>query len=286
VKRGLALVLLLVPVVPWSQRQVDLRAGAFRPQEEVLYLWSGGQVKRLFPGFEALAADVYWLRTVQYFGGQRLFAAGKRFDLLRPLIEITTTLDPRLEIAYRYGAVFLSEPAPLGAGRPREGVEVLAVGVRNLPGSWRLRQDLGFFHHIYLRDSQQAASILLEAAEIPGAAFWLRTMAADLLAKGGDRTASRRMWTQMREQSEAGIIRANAELRLQILDSLDAADRLAGSVAEFERRRGRRPARLAELREAGLWNGPLVDVAGTPFGYDEESGRVFISRESPMWRPD
>jgi hypothetical protein len=286
VKRGLALALLLVPVVPWSQRQVDLRAGAFRPQEEVLYLWSGGQVKRLFPGFEALAADIYWLRTVQYFGGQRLFAAGKRFDLLRPLIEITTTLDPRLEIAYRYGAVFLSEPAPLGASRPREGVELLAVGVRNLPGSWRLRQDLGFFHHIYLGDSQQAASILLEAAEIPGAAFWLRTLAADLLAKGGDRAASRRMWTQMREQSEAGIIRANAELRLQILDSLDAADRLAGRVAEFERRRGRRPARLAELRAAGLWSGPLVDVAGTPFGYDEESGRVFISRESPMWRPD
>ena len=186
--RGLALLLLLlVPVVPWSQRQIDRRAGAFRPQEEVLYLWSGRQVKRLFPGFEALAADIYWLRTVQYFGGQRLFASGKRFDLLRPLIEITTTLDPRLEIAYRYGAIFLSEAAPFGAGRPREGVEVLAEGVRNLPDSWRLRQDLGFFHYIYLKDPQRAAAILLEAAEIPGAAFWLRTMAADLLAKGGDR---------------------------------------------------------------------------------------------------
>jgi len=287
VTRGLALfLLLLVPVAPWSQQQIDRRAGAFRPQEEVLYLWSGRQVKRLFPGFEALAADIYWLRTVQYFGGQRLFASGKRFDLLRPLIEITTTLDPRLEIAYRYGAIFLSEPVPLGAGRPREGVDVLAEGVRSLPGSWRLRQDLGFFHHIYLKDSQRAAAILLEAAEIPGAAFWLRTMAADLLAKGGDRTASRRMWQQMYEQGEAGIIRENARLRLQILDSLDTADRLTGLVAEFEKRRGRRPARLEELREAGLWGGPLVDAAGTPFGYDQESGRVSISHESPMWRPD
>jgi hypothetical protein len=287
VTRGLALVLLLlVPVVPWSQQQIDRRAGAFRPQEEVLYLWSGQQVKRLFPGFEALAADIYWLRTVQYFGGRRRLASGKRFDLLRPLVEITTTLDPRLEIAYRYGALFLSEPVPLGAGRPREGAEVLAAGVRNFPGSWRLRQELGFFHHIYLKDSRRAAAILLEAADLPGAAFWLRTLAADLLAKGGDRAASRRMWTQMYEQAEAGIIRENAKLRLQILDSLDAADRLAGPVAEFERRRGRRPARLAELREAGLWRGPLVDVAGTPFGYDEKSGRVFISRESPMWRPD
>ena len=280
------LLLLLVPAVPWTQRQIDQRAGAFRPQEEVLYLWSGGQVKRLFPGFEALAADIYWLRTVQYFGGQRLFASGKKFDLLRPLVEITTTLDPRLEMAYRYGAIFLSEPVPLGAGRPREGVEVLATGAKNLPGSWRLRQDLAFFHNIYLRDPKRAAAILLEAAEIPGAAFWLRTMAADLLTAGTDRATSRRMWTQMYEQAEEGIIRENARIRLQVLDSLDAADRLTGLVAVFEKGRGRRPARLEELREAGLWGGPVVDVAGTPFGYDEKSGRVSVSRESPMWRQE
>jgi len=283
----LALLLaLLVPAVPWSQAQIDRRAGTFRVQEEVLYLWSGKHVKRLFPGFESLAADIYWLRTVQYFGGQRVYATQKRFDLLRPLIDITTTLDPRLEIAYRYGAIFLSEPVPLGAGRPREGVEVLAAGVRNLPSAWRLRQDLGFFHYVYLKDPQRAAAILLEAAEVPGAAFWLRTMAADLLTKGGDRAAARKMWSQMFEQSEAGIIRENARVRLQILDSLDRLDRVAGLVAEFERRRGRRPARLEELREAGLTAVPLVDVAGKPFGYDETSGRVFIPHDSPMWRPD
>jgi hypothetical protein len=283
----LALVLaLLAPLVPWSQAQVDRRAGAFRAQEEVLYLWSGKQVKRLFPGFEALAADLYWLRTVQYFGGERLFAANKRFELLRPLIDITTTLDPRLEIAYRYGAIFLSEASPPGAGRPREGIEILEAGAKALPRSWRLRQDLGFFYHLYLHDSAHAAAILNEAADLPGAAFWLRTMAADLLAKGGDRATSRRMWQQMYEQAEAGIIKENAKIRLQILDSLDVADRLTALVAELERRRGRRPLRLEELRESGLWGGPLSDAAGVPFGYDAPTGRVFIDRASPMWRPD
>jgi hypothetical protein len=287
VTRGLALVLLLLaPLAPWSQGEIDRRAGAFRPQEEVLYLWSGQQVKRLFPGFESLAADVYWLRTVQYFGGQRLYASEKRFELLRPLIDITTTLDPRLEIAYRYGAVFLCEPAPIGAGRPHEGLEVMATGVRNLPDAWRLQHELGFFHYIYLKDAKGAAAILLEAASVPGAAFWLRTMAADLVKKGGDRAASRRMWTQMYEQSEAGVIRENARVRLRILDSLDRADRVAGLVAEFKRRRGRLPARLAELGEAGLSGVPLVDAAGKAFGYDEETGRVFIAPRSPMWRPD
>ena len=99
----------------------------------MLYLWSGGHVERLFPGFESIAADLYWLRTVQYFGAERRFAREKRFDLLRPLIEITTDLDPRLEVAYRYGAIFLAERAPEGAGRPREAIEVLEKGVRTQP---------------------------------------------------------------------------------------------------------------------------------------------------------
>ncbi len=285
--RGLVLAfLVLLPAVPWTQAEIDRRAGEFRAQEEVLYLWSGTQVKRLFPGFEGLGADVYWLRTVQYFGGQRLFAAHKRFELLHPLIDITTTLDPRLEIAYRYGAIFLSEPSPIGAGRPREGIEVLEKGARNNPGSWRLRQDLAFFHYIYLHDAERAAAVLNEAAELPGAAFWLRMLSADLLAKGGERANSRRMWQQMYDQAEPGIIKDNAALRLRILDSRDLADRLTGLVATFARRTGRRPARLTELRAAGLWRGPLVDASGTPFGYDPEKGLAFIERASPMWRPD
>jgi hypothetical protein len=280
------LLLLLAPAVPWSQQRIESRLGSHRAQEEVLYFWSGEQVRRLFPGFESLAADVYWLRTVQYFGGERLFSHGKRFELLRPLIEITTTLDPRLEIAYRYGAIFLSEPPPVGAGRPRDGVEVLEKGTRNLPRSWRLRQDLGFFHYLYLRDARGAAQILMEASRIPGAPFWLHSLAADLVAKAGDRVSSRRMWQQMLEQAEEGIIRENARYRLRILDTLDTLDALAAQVAACRRRTGRLPVRLEELRAAGLWRGSLTDAAGVPFGYDQNSGKVSISPRSPLWRPE
>ena len=278
------LLLVLAPVVVWSHSKLDGRLGA-RADEEVLYLWTGDQVRALFPGFEGLAADVYWLRTVQYFGGQKAFTQGRDFALLRPLIEITTTLDPRLEIAYRYGAVFLSESPPGGAGRPEEGIEVLEKGTRNLPGSWRLRQHLGFFHFLYLKDAHTAAAVLEEAAKLPGAAFWLKSLAAELLSKGGDRAASREMWQRLHDQSEEGILRKNAEQQLAILDSLDRADQLAVVVEEFERQRSRRPRDLEELRSSRLWRGPLEDLRGTPFRYDESSGQVSIARESPMWRP-
>ncbi len=281
-----AAALVLLVVASRIQARIDAILGTSRAQEEVLYLWSGEQVRRLFPGFENLAADIYWLRTVQYFGGQRLFAGGKRFELLRPLTEITTTLDPKLEIAYRYGATFLCEKPPIGAGEPRAGVALLEKGVRNLPRSWVLWQNLGYFNFLFLHDPARAATVLNQAAGLPGAPFWLRSLGADLLARGGDRATARRMWQQILDHSEEGILKENARLRLQIYDSLDLADHLTALVAAFEKRTGRRPASLPLLQQAGLWAGPLRDGAGVPFAYDVSTGQVTISRGSPLWRPD
>jgi len=157
--------------------------------------------------------------------------------------------------------------------------------VRNNPRSWRLRQDLGFFYYLFLHDPDRASKVLLEAAELPGAAFWLRTMAADSLQKGGEREAARKMWQQMYDQSEEGVLRENAKARLLSLDSLDAADHLTAAVDTYARRFGHRPARLEELKAAGLWSGPIADAARVPFRYDVGTGRVTVSQSSPMWRP-
>jgi hypothetical protein len=283
--RLLLLAALLAPLVPWSQARIDRLEAGVPPERQTLYLWSGEHVARLLPGFEDLAADVYWLRTVQYYGAQRTFVADSRYELLAPLIGITTRLDPRLEIAYRYGAIFLSEGLPIGAGRPRDGVALLKQGMRNLPEAWTLVGQLGFFYYLFLHDSVSAAAVLNQAAQRPGAPFWFRTMAADLLARGGERATARRMWQQMYEQSEEGVIKQNAELRLRIYDSLDRADRLEQLVARYRARAGSNPRRLLELAASGLWSGPLTDVAGVAFDYDQESGRVSIARHSPMWRP-
>jgi hypothetical protein len=267
-----------------SQQQMDARMGLFPVQHEALYLWSGDYVRRMVPGFETLVADLYWLRTVQYFGGQRLFAKDRRFELLFPLVDITTTLDPRLEVAYRYGAIFLCEPAPIGAGRCQDGVKILEKGIKNNPLAWRLRQDLGFYYYIFLKDPQKASDTLLDAARVPGAAFWLRAMAADIWVRAGDRRTSRQMWQHLLEQADEGIIKENARFRLRLLDTLDLAAAIEEVVRRFERTEGRRPQDLTELRRAGAWRGPLEDGSGKAFSYDASSGRVRVARDSPLWR--
>jgi len=275
--------LCFLPVVVLAQRQIDLRVSAFGPQGEALYL-TGEQIRRLSPGFEDLMADVYWLRTVQYYGYQRLWG-GQRYELLHPLVDIVTDLDSRLEIAYHYGAIFLCESHPVGAGDCPRGIALLEKGVRHNPTNWRLRQDLGFFTFTFLGDAQKGARILREAARLPGAPFWLEALAAEILQKGGDRETSRRIWRQMYEQSEVGPVKYNAWAHLRYLDALDEADALTRLVRLYEERTGRRAASLDELLRAGLLRHPPVDPAGVPFSYDRESGKVSISRQSELWRP-
>ncbi len=276
------LLLALLPAVPWTQMRVDSALGSFRSQEEVLYLWSGDHVKRLWPGFEGVMADIYWLRTVQYFGGQRAFFESKDFSLLEPLIDITVTLDPRLEIAYRYGAIFLSEPKPLGAGRPEAGVALLLRGSEAIPGSWRLRQEAGYYTYMFLHDHVRAAEVLLEAAEIPGAPYWVEAMAGNILARGGERQIARLIWQEMYDRALVGIMRQIAHLNLQRLDARDVADTIEQAIALFQARAGRYPDSLAELQAVNLLISVPPDPAGTDFSYDPETGKVTVSRQSPL----
>ena len=102
----------------------------------ILYVRSGAALKRLALEYDALAADVYWIRAIQHYGGDRLDAGAgpaRRYELLYPLLDITTTLDPYFKIAYRFGAIFLSEGYPGGPGRPDQSVALLRKAIAAQP---------------------------------------------------------------------------------------------------------------------------------------------------------
>jgi hypothetical protein len=281
-----AALVVLAALVPWSQHRIDARLAALPDPEGVLYVWSGEYLRRLCPGFEDLMADVYWLRTVQYYGGQKAFLAGSKqtYELLEPLTEITVALDPRFEMAYHYAAIFLAEPWPTGAGKPVRAVRLLERGAR-ATGSWRLRQHAGFFTFLFLHDPSRAAQILMEASEMPGAAYWLKTLAAAILQDSGDREVARGIWKTMYEVAEPGAIRSNAEFNLNRLDALDGAQRLQAEVSEYVTRTGQRPSSLRAVPSIAAKKLPIVDARGVPFEYDVSSGAVTISTRSPFWRP-
>jgi hypothetical protein len=149
-----------------------------------------------------------------------------------------------------------------------------------------MRQDLGFFTFIFLGDAEAASKILTEALQVPGAPYWLGTLAAEILIKGGDRAAARRMWQEMAEQADSENVRLNALDHLRTIDTRDHADRLQEALVEYERRFGTRPRDLAGLVAAGVTREAVVDASGTPFAYDVTVGKVSVSPKSPLWRPN
>ena len=63
---------------------------------------------------------------------------GAKFDLLWPLLDVATTLDPHLIVAYRFGAIFLSEPEA-GANRTDLAIELVKRGIAANPERMALR---------------------------------------------------------------------------------------------------------------------------------------------------
>lgn len=280
-KRLIAALLIAAGTVPAAQSRVDEERALMGPEPDVSSVWTGRVVKALSGGFSDLLADLYWMRAIQYYGTQKI--AGTGFANLAPLLETAAELDHRFSIVYRYGAVFLSEQSPIGAGQPEMGVALLAKGADRNPADWRLRQEQGLFTFFYLNDSVRGAEILQQAARIPGAPDWMAALAAQILSKGGELEAALNMWLVIREQSEPGILRDNAGEQIKIVRSRILARDIMKEIKAYRERTGQTMATLADFRKAGFIR-TTRDLDGVEFEYNPETGAVAISRASSLWR--
>jgi tetratricopeptide (TPR) repeat protein len=253
--------------------------------EEMLYVRSPRVLSRMALSFDSLLADVYWIRLVQYYGGMRLSKAQeKRYDLLYPLLDLTTSLDPHFSIAYRFGAFFLAEHPPGGAGRPDLAQQLLEKGMAADARRWEYPYDIGF---VYYREGeyQRAAEWLRRAAAVPGAPEWVEPVAAVTLAAGGDIDTSRVLWRNLLASAEEDWIRNAAAFRLQQLDAIDAIQRLQRVVTTYQRSRGAAPPQWEDLIRAGMLRAVPLDPAGYPFIIDRQTNpaTVALAGDSPLF---
>jgi hypothetical protein len=273
---ALAVAIVAVQVVrdrQYPQQQVS---------DRILYVRSGEALKRMALSFDALVADVYWMRAIQHFGGERRALRVKRYDLLYPLLDLATTLDPWFAIAYRFGAIFLAEAYPGGAGRPDLAIRLLEKGVK-VDGRWQYLHDIGFVHYWHTRNFPEAARAFERAAEAPGAPNWLRPLAAATLAQGGQRSASRMMWQQLRDSAENDFMRDAAERRLVQLDALDLIDRLEARIEKYMAVQRHDPVTWQRLIADGVFRDVPRDPAGVPFDINPWWGTLSVSIQSPLF---
>ncbi|HKV38844.1 MAG TPA: hypothetical protein VJX67_06500 [Blastocatellia bacterium] len=277
---------LLYPVQKWMERAAPSEGMA----DETLYLNSGTTIKRMAPGLDAIVADIYWIRTVQYFGQKLLNAPPAametryvRMDLLGPLLNIIVTLDPNDIPAYRFGALFLPERDPKAA------IDLLNRGIRDNPSEWRLYQDLGFIYW-HQGNYQKAAEVYDSGSRIEGARWWMRDLAALMKVRGGDRETARAIYLRYAESDDKNV-RDQAIRRLEQLESLDEIDAINSLLNQYRNQVGSCPADLRLLAKwiakAGVkLDGNLqpVDPEGIPYRLVSGECRVELAPTSPVPR--
>ena len=200
-----------------AQRWLDATPRDPTESEDTLYLSSAETLRHACLGFTGLLADVYWIRTVVYFGEnfEQQKQTNEVFDvsrlrLLKPLLALVTDLDPHHIAAYRFGGFFLQYE------NTDEAIGFIERGLRNNPGEWRLYQDLGFIYW-RRRNFQEAANAYSRGGSLSGAPSWMQPMAATMLAKGGDRETARQMFLRLYEESNDEFVRQVCIAQLQQL---------------------------------------------------------------------
>jgi tetratricopeptide (TPR) repeat protein len=253
-------------------RKIDQRR-APQSLQEMLYISSPTLLRHLSLGYEGLLADIYWTRVVQYFGSKHSRGEAS-YQLLWPLLEIATQLDPHLIPAYEFGGTFLLAKPPEGAGSPQQAIKLVEYGIENNPHDWHLYYDLAFIYYD-LKDYRRAAEAVLRGSRTPNAQPLLKVMAAQMAEHGGDLKTARMMWSATYQTTHDPMVRANAAAHLRALQVDQDVEALEQLVALYRSRTGREPTGFAEIEKAGYLRGIPLDPLGKPYELSRD-GHVYV----------
>lgn len=177
------------------------------PFEELAYYPSGHALRPAALGHTETAADLAWLRAVQYYGEHR--QSDLHFMQLEHVFDILTTLAPGFESPYVFGAFALAQE-----GRDFPAAERLMLkGIDNNPTSSRLAFELGFLYYVRPggRDLPRAAEFFERAARLPGSPPNAARFAAFARQHSGDLIVALQLWNQVRLTTDNRYLREMAE---------------------------------------------------------------------------
>lgn len=193
-----------------------------QPLEELSYYPSGRFLEPATLGHAATAADLAWLRAVQYYGQHR--TTDNQFVRMEHVFDILTSLDPSFLPAYSFGAFALAQEGmdfPAAERLMRKGLEAN-------PTSGELAFQLGFLYYVRSggRDLKHAAEYFEQAARQADGPPESARFAAFARQNSGDLTAAYELWSHVERNSPNRYLREIAQREMaRIREALDLGHR-------------------------------------------------------------
>lgn len=219
-------------------------------------------------GFDALMSDLHWLRAVQIVGDPR--GPVGRSHTLAAMIDVVTTLNPKVDHPYRFAAVWINDDA----SAVRKANALIERGIENHPDDWRGYFYLAFNHFYYLGDQPAAARALAPAISLPGRPAYLSRLAARLESQRGGLDAAAAFLSEMAAQAADPAEREQYETALREIETERRARFLDAARAEFVRRHKRDITSVDELVAKGIVRRLPIDPFGEGWELSSLTGEI------------
>ena len=178
-----------------------------QPLEELSYYPSGRHLEVAALGHAETAADLAWLRAVQYYGAHR--STDNQFIRMGHVFDILTSLAPGFEPAYVFGAFALAQEGQDFAHAER----LMRKGLEHNPRSASLAFQLGFLYYVRPgeRDLGRAAEYFEQASRQPDGPPQSARFAAYARQNSGDLEVARQLWEDVARNSGNRYLREMAQ---------------------------------------------------------------------------
>ena len=232
-----------------------------------------GKILRVFSlGFDRVAADLFWIRTVYYMGDEHSTAAG--YPAAERLAELVTDIDPTFQTVY----IVMGSGLEGLVGDPAAGRRLLEKGIRNL-SYWKLNFLLGFNYFFHEQDYANAAEQMRLAAEQPGSPPYLPLLVTRLYAAAGEpQTAMLLVRARLENSRDVQEREALQERYRDLWIHRDLA-LIDAAIAQLKAKTGRTPVKVTELLSAGLLAAEPVDPRGGKYEIRDGHAACLVPHE-------
>ena len=214
---------------------------AFAAQGEVIYVPQIRQMKLMTLGYDQAAADLVWIRTLEYFA--RHFKGDRKYPWLEYFLNQIVELDPDFTKVYHWAGANVLYGRRFTNENVHRSNRYYELALKRNPDDFEAAYRLGLNHYVELKsdDAEEAQknremglAYLERAASTPGAPERVRSLVASISSRLGKHELSLQYLVDLYLQTEDVEQRQSLLNRINALKKSLANSNLADEAFRFQ----------------------------------------------------